>query len=192
MDKLKIKVILGSTRPERFGEKPANWITEKASAINEFEVELLDLRDYPMPFFEEPVSPAQSNFETPEGIVADWTKKIDEADGFIMVTPEYNHGPSAVLKNAIDYTFYPWHKKPVGFVSYGLVGGSNAVQQLRQNIAEVQMASVRTAVLIPDPWDIKPDDSLEKHDRVADSMLSELFWWSKTLKAGRSQYFPNS
>lgn len=188
MNKLKIKVILGSTRPTRFGERPAKWITEKARSIEDFDVELLDLRDYPMPFFEEPMGPSSPEFKIPNEIIQNWTDKIAEADGFIIVTPEYNHGYPAVLKNAIDYVYHEWAHKPVAFVSYGTVGGTRAVQQLRQVIIELNMASIKHSVLIPEPWMIPEDDNkFEKYNTSADSTLEQLHWWTKTLKAGRDQ-----
>jgi len=135
---IKVKVILGSTREGRFGEQPANWIVEEAKRLNDVEVELLDLRSYPMPFYDEPKSPSTTKGIFPNEVIANWAKKIDEGDAFIIVTPEYNHGYPAVLKNALDYIYYEWNKKPVGFVSYGGVGGARVVEQLREVTIELQ------------------------------------------------------
>lgn len=188
MDKLKIKVILGSTRQNRFGERPAKWTLEKAKAIEDFDVELLDLRDFEMPFFDSGISPKFDGYKLPNEAAEKWSSKIKEADGYIMITPEYNHAYSAVIKNAIDHLYYEWNKKPVSFVSYGSVGGSRAVEQLRLVVAELQMVSIRDSVLIPDPWMIPAEDnSFEKFNKAADTMLEHLGWWAKTLKAGRSQ-----
>lgn len=188
MEKLKIKIILGSTRQSRFGERPAKWIFDKAQTIEGFDVELLDLRDYPLPFFDSAISPKMDGYKLPNEIAEKFASKIAEADGYIIVTPEYNHGYPAVLKNAIDHLYYQWNKKPVSFVSYGSVGGSRSAEQLRLVAAELQMVSTSASVLIPDPWFIPAEDnSFEKFNSSADTMLEQLLWWSKTLKSGRSQ-----
>ncbi len=155
--------------------------------------ELLDLRDYPLPFFDEPISPARFHGIYPNPIAAAWAKKIDEADGYIIVSPEYNHGYSAVLKNALDWTFHEWNNKPVAFVSYGGVGGARGVEQLRLVAIELEMAPIRHAVHIPgdvyravmseetpvDPERFKPSEP------AADRMLDQLIWWAKALKTAR-------
>jgi len=190
---IKIKVIIGSTRTARFSEKPARWIFDEAKKIPGTEVEMLDLRDYPMPFFEEPASPSYAKEPYANPVVVQWTKKIADGDAFIVVTPEYNHGPSAVLKNAFDYVGAAWNQKPVAFVSYGSVGGARAIEQLRLVAIELQMAPVRTAVHIPWPVymavageavPVKP----ELFDPVAqakDSLLEQLMWWATALKPER-------
>lgn len=187
---LKIKIILGSTRQGRFGEQPAKWIMEKAKQKG-LDVELLDLRDYPLPFFDETVSPSMKKEPYANPAVAKWTEKIAEADAFIVVTPEYNHAPSAVLKNAIDYVGPEWNKKAVGFVSYGSVGGARAVEQLRQIFPELQTATVRAAVMIVAPW-ILPKSAdgttdLSGSDAQADQMLDQLIWWGEALKTAREK-----
>lgn len=128
---IKIKVIIGSTREGRFSDKAAAWITEEIKKQNGIIVEMLDLRDYDMPFFNEAVSPSFKKEPYENEAVARFTKKIDEGDAFIMVTPEYNHSTSGVLKNAIDWIGPEWNNKPIAFVSYGSVGGARAVEQLR-------------------------------------------------------------
>src|SRR5204863_325199 len=145
---------VGSTRKERFGERPAKWIFEEAKKRAEasdgaIDVELLDLRDYPLPFFDEPASPSsiKEPYTNPE--VAKWTAKIADGDAFIVVTPEYNHGYPAVLKNAMDYVYKEWNKKVMGFVAYGSVGGSRSVEQLRAVAIELQMAPLPKAIHIP-------------------------------------------
>src|SRR3989344_6727317 len=123
---LKVKIIIGSTRPKRFSEHAARWIAELARHKEGMEAELLDLRDYPMPFFDAPVSPAFAAAPYDNPAVRQWQAKIAEGDAFIIITPEYNHGSSGVLKNALDWVYAEWNKKPVGFVSYGSVGGGRA------------------------------------------------------------------
>ena len=122
---LRISIIIGSTRPNRFSEKPAQWLFEEAKKFPGIEVELLDLRDYPMPFYDQPRSPSGvTDGQYGNDIANKWAAKIGAADAFIIIGPEYNHGYSAVLKNAFDFIYREWNNKPVGFVSYGSVGGA--------------------------------------------------------------------
>ena len=194
MEPLHISVIVGSTRKNRFSEKPARWIFEEAKKREGVEAELLDLRDYPLPFYDEPVGASMLDGTNYTNDVApQWAKKVAAADGFIIVTPEYNHGYSAVLKNALDYTYKDWNNKAVGFVSYGGVGGARSVEQLRLVCVELQMAPVRNAVHIPGStffpilmgkaeWKPLEDASLMN---AAGGMLDQLLWWTKALKAAR-------
>ncbi len=189
---LKIKVVLGTTRQGRFGEQPAKWIVEKAKAKG-LDVELLDLRDYPLPFFDEPVSPSMKKEPYANPVVAQWTAKIAEADGFIFTVAEYNHGPAAALKNAIDYVADEWHKKPVAFVGYGTVGAARAVDQLRPIVTEQQMAPMRTAVHMVAPWALLDEKGVlktESFDASAEQMLDQLIWWAEALKAAREKDVP--
>jgi NAD(P)H-dependent FMN reductase len=144
---MKIKVILGSTRQGRFGDKPAHWITEELR-LKGVEAELLDLRDYPMPFLDEPTSPAMLGGKYSNPVVQQWAAKIREADAFIIVTAEYTHGYPAVLKNSLDVLFPEWKNKPVGFVGYGNAGGARAIEQLRAVVIELQMLPIRNAIHI--------------------------------------------
>lgn len=188
---LKIAVIIGSTRPNRFSEHPAKWIFEEVKKLPDVEAELLDLRDWPLPFYDEPASPSgikDGNYPNP--LVKKWAAKIAAADAFVIVTPEYNHGYPAVLKNALDHVYAEWNRKAVGFVSYGSVGGGRVVEQLREVAVELQMASTRAAVHIPGsvvfsgkPWD---SDVEANHKNSADTMLSQLVWWGNALKAARA------
>ncbi len=189
MDNLKIAVILGSTRPERFSEQPGTWIADKLKKIDGLDVETLDLRDYPMPFFDEAKSPTMA----PEGfgkeVVEKWRAKIAEADAFVVVTPEYNHGYSAVLKNAMDYVYFEWNKKPISFVAYGGVGGARAVEQLRLVAVELQMAPIRHAVHINNFWGLLDESGKLKTETLeagADAMIENLVWWAKALKVARA------
>src|ERR1700722_143094 len=132
MDKLKVKVILGSTRQGRFSEKVGAWFLGEAKKRSDMDVELLDLRDYPMPFFDEPVSTSSKKEPFKNEVVAKWTAKIQDGDAFVVIAPEYNHGYPAVLKNALDYVYQEWNNKPVGFVGYGSVAGGRGIEQLRE------------------------------------------------------------
>src|SRR2546426_8134881 len=145
-----ISVIVGSTRQGRFSEKPARWILQQLKKHSGVDARLLDLRDFPMPFFDQPVSPATPGRPPYENdVVKKWTAEIAQSDGFVFVTPKYNYGPPAVLKNAIDWVYPEWNRKAACFVSYGSVGGARGVQQLRQVLIEVQMTPIRSSVHIP-------------------------------------------
>lgn len=149
----KIQVILGSTRQGRSGDKVAAWVMKELAHIPGAEYELLDLRDYPLPFFDEPVSPGSKPGEYTHEEAKRWSEKIKEGAGYILVTPEYNHGYPAVLKNALDYLYVEWNDKPVGFVSYGgAAAGARSVEQLTEVVRELHMIAVRDAVLIPLVW----------------------------------------
>ena len=189
--KLNIKIIVGSTREARFSDKAAAWITGEMRKQKEIEVEMLDLRDYDMPFYNEPVSPSYKQEPFKNETVASFTKKIAEGDAFVVVTPEYNHGTSGVLKNALDWVYPEWNNKPVAFVSYGSVSGARAVEQLRLNAIELQMAPIRQAVHIPQHWTLLDEKgnlkegALESFTKSAEAMLAQLIWWTKALKKAR-------
>lgn len=142
----RIGIILGSTRPNRNGEQVARWVLDVASSRDDAEYELIDLRDYPLPHLDEPLPPSLGQYEGDH--TKQWAEKIGSFDGFVIVTPEYNHGTSGVLKNAIDYLYAEWNNKAVGFVSYGAVGGARAAEHLRLVAGEVQMADVRQQVTL--------------------------------------------
>lgn len=126
-----ISVIVGSTRQGRFSEKPARWIFDQLQKREGIEARLLDLRDFPMPFFDQAVSPGRPGRAPYENeVVNRWTAEIAASDGFVFVTPEYNYGPAAVLKNAIDWVYPEWNRKAVAFVSYGSAAGARSVQQM--------------------------------------------------------------
>jgi NAD(P)H-dependent FMN reductase len=193
---LKIKIIIGSTRPNRFSEKPAGWIYEETRKKDGVAAELLDLRDYPMPFFDQPVSPASSGGKYENSIVKAWAAKIEDGDAFIVVTPEYNHGYPAVLKNAFDSIFPEWNHKAIGFVSYGNAGGARSVEQLRQVVVELLMLPIRPAIHIPseitrvvmkETLPVNPElfNGLRTPVDRVEIFLNELIWNAKALKAAR-------
>ena len=192
---LKIHIIIGSTRQKRFSEKPAHWIYGEAQKRPELDVELVDLRDYPLPFFDEPTSPARMEGKYPNSDVQKWANKVAEADGYIVVSPEYNHGYSAVLKNAFDNIYPEWIRKPIGFVSYGSTGGARAVEQLRQVAIELQMAPIRAAIHIPSqvylaivrPKEGDPANPFETLSVQAGAFLDQLVWWTRALKVAREE-----
>jgi NAD(P)H-dependent FMN reductase len=189
-----ISVIIGSTREGRFSEKPAKWIAQHLRARDGIETRLLDLRDFPMPFFDQPVPPAMPGRPPyPNEVVQKWTAEIAQADGFVFVTPEYNYGPPAVLKNAIDWVYPEWKRKTVAFVSYGSAVGARGVQQLRETAIELQLAPVRSAVHIPVAalWahfqggDV--DAKLAELSGPAGIMIDDLLWWTAALKTARER-----
>ncbi len=189
MAKPKIGVIVGSTRPGRFADHPAKWIKELAEKRGDIDIEMLDLRDWPLPFFEEEMSPAYA--PSKNEVAQRWQKKIDSLDGYIATVAEYNRGPTAVLKNALDYGYKEWNRKPIAFVGYGGVGGARAVEQLRLHAVELQMAPIRSAVHIQIPvylGVIKEGKSLNDFEPVVQSgkdMLDQLVWWVNALKSAR-------
>jgi NAD(P)H-dependent FMN reductase len=190
---LNVKVIVGSTRPGRFSEKVLPWLHEELAKRGGMEVEVLDLKEHVLPMFDQAVSPAYvADGNYGNDVVNAWGRKIGEADAFIMISPEYNHGPSAVIKNAIDSVYGEWNKKPVGFISYGSAGGARAVEQLRQVAVEVQMASTRNAVHIQAPWNLSNEDGSLKDGVLNDytgslnGMLDQLQWWGEALKNARN------
>ena len=188
-----ISVIVGSTRQGRFSEKPAQWIFNHLKERADVDARLLDLRDFPMPFFDQAVPPAMPGRAPYENeVVKRWTAEIAASDGFVFVTPEYNYGPSAVLKNAIDWVYPEWNRKAAAFVSYGSALGARGVQQLRLVAIEVQIAPVRSSVHIPVEtlWahfqggDV--DKGLAELEKQAQTMIDDLLWWTAALKAARA------
>ena len=188
-----ISVIVGSTRQGRFSEKPAQWILQRLKSRGDIETRLLDLREFPLPFFDQPVPPAMPGRPPYENeMVKKWTAEIARSDGFIFVTPEYNFGPPAVLKNALDWVYPEWNRKAVAFVSYGSALGARSVQQLRETAIELQLAPVRSSVHIPVAtlWahfqggDVEA--GLAALEAPAKTMIEDLLWWSTALKAARA------
>ncbi|HYR34303.1 MAG TPA: NAD(P)H-dependent oxidoreductase [Burkholderiales bacterium] len=184
-----IAVIIGTTRAARFGEKPARWIYDIARARHDMSVQLIDLRDYPMPFFDEVASNAW--VPSKNEVAQRWQKKVAEFDGYVFVTAEYNRSMPAVLKNALDYAYPEWNRKPAAFVGYGSVGAARSIEHLRLSCVELQMAPTRHGVHIQGAdfmavWqqgkDIKELGYLEPS---AKSMLDDLHWWASALMAGR-------
>jgi NAD(P)H-dependent FMN reductase len=187
-----IQVIAGTTRDGRFSERVAKWTLERLSIRDDFDVELVDLRDHPLPFFDA-AAPARTLREYARDDVERFAQTIDRADGYIVLTAEYNHGYPAVLKNAMDWTFVEWRRKPITFVGWGNVGGARAIEQLREVAVEFEMAPLRHAVhILPevmvrarqvsDPSDLSDFVPLEPKLKL---LADDLVWWSRTLAAGR-------
>jgi NAD(P)H-dependent FMN reductase len=191
MSKLKLAIVIGSVRPNRFAAHASKWINQMARQQGDFDVEVVDLKDYPMPLFAEEASPLYA--PSKNEVARRWQAKLAEFDGFIFTAAEYNHGPTAVLKNALDYVGPEWSNKPVAFVGYGGVGGSRAVEQLRLHAIELQMAPIRSAVhvLLPDYLAVvkegKKLGDLDHLNQTAWQMLDQLAWWTAALKAAREK-----
>jgi NAD(P)H-dependent FMN reductase len=178
----RIGIILGSTRPGRNGEQVAKWVYDIASRRSDAEFELVDLRDYPLPHLDEPLPPSMGQYQNEH--TKAWADKIASFDGFIMVTPEYNHSTSGVLKNAIDYLYTEWNNKAVGFVSYGGVGGARATEHLRLIAGELQMADVRQQVALSLLTEFENFSVLKPSDfniAALDKCLDQVVAWSSAL-----------
>ena len=188
---IRIGIILGSTRPNRNGEQVAQWVYEIASRRSDAEFELVDLRDYPLPHLDEPVPPAMGQYQNEH--TKQWAEKIASFDGFVFVTPEYNHSTSGVLKNAIDYLYAEWNNKAVGFVSYGGVGGARAAEHLRLVAGELQMADVRQQVALSLLTEFENFSVFKPGDynlAALDTLLDQVVAWSNALAPLRQPTAP--
>ncbi len=189
---MNIKIILGSTREGRYSDVVGKWVLEQIQNQPDVSAEIVDLKDFDMPFFNESASPLYKSEPYKNEAVARFTGKIAEGDAFVVIAPEYNHGPTAVLKNAMDWVYQEWNNKPVAFVGYGSVGGARAVEQLRLVAIELQMAPIRNAVHIPGELYFPvyfgkgdKDAMFEHMGKQSDAMIEQLLWWSKALKEAR-------
>ncbi|MGD0748982.1 MAG: NAD(P)H-dependent oxidoreductase [Acidimicrobiales bacterium] len=188
-----LQVITSTTREGRFSERVAPWVMDRLGQRDDFEVELLDLRDHPLPFFDGD-APAKTGRDYADDAVVRFGRVVDRADGYVFLTAEYNHGYPAVLKNALDSTFVEWRRKPVSFVGWGNTGGARAIEQLRAVAVEFEMAPLRHAVhVLPDvmraifgsehPGDLAHFSSLEP--RLA-MLADDLTWWMRALATARA------
>lgn len=192
---LKLKVIIGSTRPGRNAESVARWIEPTLASRAEFEVETLDLRDWPLPFFHETIASvgdfANPTYSAP--LVKKWNDKIGEADAFVIVTPEYNHSIPGELKNAIDSVFFSFRfrQKPVAFVGYSLspTAGARAVEHLTQIMVETEAIPVRTTTLVPSVTNAFDAEGAPKDPALKvtlEAMLDDLAWLGNAMQAARA------
>jgi len=185
-----LQVITGTTREGRFSERVAQWAIDRLQDREGFDVELLDLRDHPLPFFDGP-APARNPRDYGSDEVARLGRAIDRTDGFIVLTAEYNHGYPAVLKNAMDWTFVEWRHKPIAFMGWGNVGGARAIEQLRNVAVEFEMAPTRHAVHILADVMIasRSDEGLAPFaplDPRLDLLVDDLLWWTAALATARA------
>jgi len=194
--KLKIGIILGTTRPGRLGDAISAWTASLAAQRTDAQYEVVDLRDYPLPFFEERVPPAYAPSANP--VAQRWSAKMAELDGYLFLAAEYNHSLSGVLKNALDYLAPETKRKPATFVGYGGVGGARAVEHLRGILAEMQVATLKFAVHIGRTEMLgllREGKTLADFPYLAEltgPMFDELAWWAETLAVGRRGSQSNS
>ena len=184
---LKIAIITGSTRPGRNNEAVAKWVYELARKRKDAEYELVDIQGFDLPLLDEPVPPSMGRYSKPH--TKAWAAKIAPVDGFVFVTPEYNHGTSAALKNAIDYLYAEWNNKAAGFVSYGSAGGARAVEHLRLVLSECQVAHVRAQVMLSLMTDFENFSSFKphpRHEQEIATMLDQLVVWADAMKMVRA------
>jgi NAD(P)H-dependent FMN reductase len=182
----KIAIIIGSTRPGRNGEAVAKWVYEIAKKRTDAEFELVDIATFNLPLLDEPVPPSMGQYSKPH--TQAWAAKIATFDGFVFVTPEYNHATSGALKNAIDFLYNEWNNKAAGFVGYGSLGGSRAVENLRLIMGELQVADVRNQValsLFTDFENFSVFKPAELHIASVNAMLDQVIAWSGALKSLR-------
>lgn len=185
---IKIAVIIGSTRPNRIGEAVGRWAYDIAKKRTDAEFELIDLKDVNLPLLDEPVSPAMGQYSQPH--TKAWAEKIAPFDGFVFVTPEYNHGISGALKNALDFLYAEWNNKAAGFVGYGSAGGVRAVESLRLVMGELQVADVRAQVMLSLFTDFENFSVFKPaphHEKSVNAMLDQVIAWSGALKTLRSK-----
>jgi len=188
---IKVGIIVGSTRPGRHADVVANWVLEKAKTRTDAQFEVVDIKDFKLPLLDEPVPPSMGQYTQPH--TKAWAQKVASYDAYIFVTPEYNHATSAALKNAIDYVYAEWNNKAAGFVSYGAsASGGRAVEQLRQVMAELQIADVRAQVLLSLFTDFENFATFKPnavHDVAMATMLDQVVAWGTALKTVRSSKF---
>jgi NAD(P)H-dependent FMN reductase len=183
---LRIGIIVGSTRPNRVGEGVARWVHEVAKKRSDAEFELVDIRDFNLPLLDEPIPPSQGKYSHDH--TRRWAETIASFDAYVFVTPEYNHGISGALKNAIDFLYAEWNNKAAGFVSYGSASGVRAVEHLRLVMAELQIADVRAQVMLSLFTDFenfttfKPSD---RHEQSVNTMVDQVIAWGGALKTVR-------
>lgn len=183
---LKIAVILGSSRPGRAGEGIAQWFLKQTNDYTEAQFEFIDLKEIQLPFLDEPIPPLMQQYQNEH--TKKWSETVKKYDGYIVITPEYNHSFPAILKNSFDYVYHEWAKKPIAFVSYGAhAGGARAVEQLRLVAIELQMAPIREQILIPHVWNAMEGDAVKPEQTLGDipKMMTDLIWWADTLQKGR-------
>jgi len=185
---LRIAIIIGSTRPGRNGEQVARWFYEQAKKRNDAEYEIVDLADFHLPLLDEPVPASMGQYSKEHTKI--WSEKIASFDGYVFVTPEYNHATTGALKNAIDFLSREWHNKACGFVGYGSLGGARAVENLRLIMGELQVADVRTQVALSLYTDFENFSVFKPgphHQASVNEMLDQLIAWSGALKTLRTK-----
>jgi NAD(P)H-dependent FMN reductase len=185
---IKVAIIVGSTRPGRKAEDVAKWVLGLAQKRADADYEIVDIADFALPLLDEPVPPSMGQYSKPH--TKAWAAKIAAFDAFVFVTPEYNHGTSAALKNALDFLYAEWNNKAAGFVSYGSAGGARAVESLRLVMAELQIADVRAQVMLSLFTDFESFTTFKPHahhEKSVANMLDQLVSWGTAMKTLRSR-----
>jgi NAD(P)H-dependent FMN reductase len=185
---LSLGIIMGSTRPNRVGEAVAKWVHEIAQKRSDATFELVDIRDFNLPLLDEPIPPSQGKYSKEH--TKRWAAKIASFDGYIFVTPEYNHGTSGALKNAIDFLYAEWGNKAAGFVGYGSAGGARAVEHLRLVMAEMRVATVRAQVALSLYTDFENYTVFKPaahHEKMLGQVFDQVLAWSGALKPLREK-----
>jgi NAD(P)H-dependent FMN reductase len=183
---IKVAIIVGSTRPGRKAEAVAKWVHTLAKTRTDAEFELVDVATFDLPLLDEPVPPSMGRYS--KAHTTAWAACINGFDAFVFVTPEYNHGPSGALKNAIDFLYREWNDKAAGFVSYGSAGGTRAVEQLRLIMGELQIADVRNQVALSLHTDFESYTTFKPaphHEKAVEKMLDQVIAWGGALKTLR-------
>jgi NAD(P)H-dependent FMN reductase len=183
---IRIAIIIGSTRPNRVGEAVARWVHDIAGSRTDASYELIDLKEVGLPLLDEPIPPSQGKYSKEH--TKAWAARIESFDGFVFVTPEYNHGIPAALKNAIDFLYREWNNKAAGFVGYGSAGGTRAVESLRLVMGELMVADVRGQVMLSLATDFENYSTFKPaahHEKALHTMLGQLVAWAGALKTLR-------
>ena len=186
-----IAIILTSTRSNRFADVVVTWLLKQTASRTDLTFETIDLRDHPLPFYDRTMPPAASPRQYESDAERALGEKLDAADGFLIITNEYNHGYTAVFKNVLDHFFVEWNRKPISFVGYGNAGGARAIEQLRQVADELDMASVRPTVNILGPFLLAirggadVEETLQPLEVRVPPLLDDLHWWATALKTAR-------
>jgi len=185
---IKVAVIVGSTRPGRKALDVARWVMDAAAKRSDAVYELVDIQDFNLPLLDEPVPPSMGQYSQPHTLA--WAQKIAQYDGFVFVTPEYNHGTSGALKNAIDFLYKEWNNKAAGFVGYGSAGGARAIESLRLVMGELMVADVRAQVMLSLFTDFENFATFKPaahHEQSVNAMLDQVVAWSGALATLRQK-----
>ena len=188
---VKIGVVIGSNRPSRVGPTVAKWFMDEVKDTPNVEFHLVDLAELKLPFFDEPESPMKGNYQNDH--TKKWAAIVESLDGFVFVTPEYNHGHVAYLKNAIDFLYAEWSRKPVAFVGYGAMGAVRAIEQLMPvlgTVGAVGLNSTGNSVAIIDVWAAFDENGKLNPEKLKvgtpENLVKNLLWWAEALKAART------
>jgi NAD(P)H-dependent FMN reductase len=184
---IRVAIVVGSTRPGRMSESVARWVYDIAGKRTDAEFELVDVADFDLPLLDEPIPPSLGQYSQPH--TTPWAEKIASFDAYVFVTPEYNHGTSGALKNAIDFLYKEWNNKAAGFVGYGSAGGTRAVEHLRLVMGELQVADVRAQVslsLFTDFENFRVFTPAAHQEDAVTAMLDQVVAWGGALKTLRA------